>query len=426
MFYTKNILNRMTGLSLLAIMGLVALLSLAQTNTAMAAIAPPLLSDSTYGVVSGTLANTVAGTTIVGTPAQPVLCYTTAPAVIPGVTGTIVVPCPPSTGVDQGTARAILVGQPCTDLGPGALNLNAVDIGSGPGVFTPGCYSNGGAMNITTGTTVTLNGAGVYIFRPGGALTTEANTSVLVTGGACETDVFWTPVGGTTLGANTNFVGNIFRGIAAGLSITLGNSADLIGRALAFGSTVTTNGANTITVPTCGPFVPTNGAVLPLVSKAFLPLTIVAGDVSTLTITFINPSGTAANITSFTDNLPPGMVVASSPLASNTCGATTFTPGAGNTTLTMTDGQIPGGTVAVPGVCTLTVNVTAAAIGNYTNTLEVGALQTDIGNNPVAAVAVLPVTALTAVPTLNEWGMIFFMLLAGLGSVYYLRKYRRV
>ena len=32
----------------------------------------------------------------------------------------------------------------------------------------------------------------------------------------------------------------------------------------------------------------------------------------------------------------------------------------------------------------------------------------------------------TTVPTLNEWGTIIFMLLAGLGSVYYLRKYRRV
>ncbi len=31
-----------------------------------------------------------------------------------------------------------------------------------------------------------------------------------------------------------------------------------------------------------------------------------------------------------------------------------------------------------------------------------------------------------SVPTLNEWGVIIFMMLAGLGSVYYLRKYRRV
>jgi len=29
------------------------------------------------------------------------------------------------------------------------------------------------------------------------------------------------------------------------------------------------------------------------------------------------------------------------------------------------------------------------------------------------------------VPTMNEWGMIIFMALAGLGSVYYLRRQRR-
>jgi len=31
----------------------------------------------------------------------------------------------------------------------------------------------------------------------------------------------------------------------------------------------------------------------------------------------------------------------------------------------------------------------------------------------------------TAIPTMNEWGMIIFMVLAGLGAVYYLRRQRR-
>lgn len=30
------------------------------------------------------------------------------------------------------------------------------------------------------------------------------------------------------------------------------------------------------------------------------------------------------------------------------------------------------------------------------------------------------------IPTLNEWGMIIFIILAGLGSVYYLRRQKRV
>jgi len=123
-------------------------------------------------------------------------------------------------------------------------------------------------MNVTLSTTVTLNGAGVYIFRPGGALNTGANSRVILAGGACASDVFWAPVGATTLGANAaasltpTFVGNILD--AAG--ITIGHFANLTGRALAFGGTVTTD-ANTITVPTCAPFVGGGGTDIPTLSE---------------------------------------------------------------------------------------------------------------------------------------------------------------
>jgi hypothetical protein len=102
---------------------------------------------------------------------------------------------------------------------------------------------------------VTLNGGGVYVFKStGGALTTGADSRVVLTGGACASDVFWAPVGATTLGANSagpslttpTFQGNILD--AAG--ITIGHFANLTGRALAFGGTVTTD-AVTISVPTC-------------------------------------------------------------------------------------------------------------------------------------------------------------------------------
>jgi hypothetical protein len=103
-------------------------------------------------------------------------------------------------------------------------------------------------MSIATGTTVTLSGDGVYIFRPDGALDAAAGSSVVTADGACTDNVFWTPTGGTTIGANAAFVGTVFRGTADGLSITLGDSASLEGRALAFGSTVTTDN-NAIAVP---------------------------------------------------------------------------------------------------------------------------------------------------------------------------------
>ena len=239
------------GLAFAALLGVSA--------SALAQTAPPLGSTSTYAVVSSTFtnANTAPQTILNGTASQPSVCFTTAPVTPPlTITGTTIVPCPPATGVDQGLALANLNGQACVSLGAGAITLDSVIIGANPpGVIPPGCYSSGGAMNVTATTTVTLNGAGVYIFRPGGALTTGANSRVILAGGACASDVFWAPVAATTLGANAalsptpTFVGNILD--AAGISI--GHFANVTGRALAFGGTVTTD-ANTITVPTCAPF----------------------------------------------------------------------------------------------------------------------------------------------------------------------------
>src|ERR1035437_9235043 len=56
---------------------------------ALAATAPSLGSESTYGIVSSTYTNTVAGTTVSGTGSQPAVCYTTGPAVAPTITGTV-------------------------------------------------------------------------------------------------------------------------------------------------------------------------------------------------------------------------------------------------------------------------------------------------------------------------------------------------
>jgi hypothetical protein len=235
--------------------GFAALFSLSQSDAALAATAPSLGSTSTYGVVSSTFtnSNTSPQTIINGD-----VCFTTGPVTPPlTITGATVTPCPPATGVDQGVALANLNGQACTFLGAGAIALDSVVIGvNPPGTIPPGCYSSGGAMNITVSTTVTLNGTGVYIFRPGGALNTGANSTVTLAGGACASDVFWAPVGATTLGANAapsptpTFAGNILD--AAG--VTIGHFANLTGRALVFGGTVTTD-ANTITVPACAGFV---------------------------------------------------------------------------------------------------------------------------------------------------------------------------
>jgi len=252
--------------ALLASVAFVTLLSLAQSGSALAATAPSLGSEGAFGVVSSTFtnSNTAPQTIINGN-----VCFTTGPTTPPLLVNGTSGACPAAAGGDQLAALAILNGQSCTPL-PVGVPLDAVVIGSNPpGTFPPDCYFRAGALDITASTTVTLNGPGIYIFRStGGALTTGADSQVLLANGACASDVFWAPVGATTLGANSapslaapTFQGNILD--AAGVSI--GHFANLTGRALAFGGTVLTD-ANTISIPTCTPFAARGGAGIPTLS----------------------------------------------------------------------------------------------------------------------------------------------------------------
>ncbi|HEX9734216.1 MAG TPA: IPTL-CTERM sorting domain-containing protein [Thermoanaerobaculia bacterium] len=116
----------------------------------------------------------------------------------------------------------------------------------------------------------------------------------------------------------------------------------------------------------------------PLFSKSFAPNAIAAGAVSTLTFTIDNTaSALAATALAFTDNLPAGVVVASPPNASTTCGGTlTAVAGTGVVTLS-------GGTVAAGASCTVTVDVTSAAGGVHVNTT--GDLTSSLGNSGPAS-----------------------------------------
>ena len=178
--------SRLSGnhAGLLANLGFVAILSLTQNDAAFAATAPSLGSDSTYAIVSGTYTNSLnAGTEtrIIGLSAlSPTVCYDTGPTTPPIlIFGAITTPCTSAlnVGLDFNTALANLNAQAllpsCINLGLGAVNLDAVNLGAGPGVFAPGCYTNGGAMGIVANGIVTLNGRGVYIFKPGGRLLLE-------------------------------------------------------------------------------------------------------------------------------------------------------------------------------------------------------------------------------------------------------------
>lgn len=218
-------------------------------TTVQAATTPSLGLTTTYGVLSSSYTNTSASVTVNGD-----VGFTTGPATAPlGIHTNYGSGAPYATaGIDQGSALTNLNSQACTfTFANGAIDL-ATDTTHGPiGVYTPGVYCTGAPGAASIGTAgITLSGAGTYIFRINGALTSVVNSHVTLAG-ASACDVFWTPTAATTLGASgstgTSFVGTVID--ASG--ITVGEGVSWSGRALAFGGTVTTAVDDTITVPSC-------------------------------------------------------------------------------------------------------------------------------------------------------------------------------
>ncbi len=136
--------------------------------------------------------------------------------------------------------------------------------------------------------------------------------------------------------------------------------------------------------------------IAPTVSKTFSPDTMTAGDVSTLTINLgNNDTNTATLTTNLVDNLPAGVTVANPANLGGTCPGTTNAP-VGGGTVTYTNGStIPAGG------CTIIVDITSSTVGAVTNTIAANALQTNLGNNAVAASDDLTINAVVA-PTVSK------------------------
>jgi hypothetical protein len=82
---------------------------------------------------------------------------------------------------------------------------------------------------IAAGGTLTLHGAGTYIFQVGSAITTGAAAKVVLTGGANAGCVFWQVGSSVTHGALSTFVGNIL----AYASVTFGSGVTYQGSVFA-------------------------------------------------------------------------------------------------------------------------------------------------------------------------------------------------
>ncbi|WP_376695242.1 DUF7933 domain-containing protein [Wenzhouxiangella sp. EGI_FJ10305] len=121
----------------------------------------------------------------------------------------------------------------------------------------------------------------------------------------------------------------------------------------------------------------------PAFTKAFAPDVIGVDEVSTLTFTIDNAeSSIDAGDLAFTDTLPAGTTVASTPEASNGCDGT-LTAAADSGTIELSGGSVPAGDA-----CTVSVDVTASTEGSYTNVSD--ALTSSLGDSGTAS-AVLQV-----------------------------------
>jgi len=115
---------------------------------------------------------------------------------------------------------------------------------AGTHTIMPGVYDIAAS---TLNGVLTLDGAGVYIFRSSSSETTVASGTMNLINGACASNVFWAIPASMTIGAGAHVEGTIITD--TGL-ISLGSGATLVGRAISLTKQVTLL-LNQITQPIC-------------------------------------------------------------------------------------------------------------------------------------------------------------------------------
>jgi uncharacterized repeat protein (TIGR01451 family) len=141
------------------------------------------------------------------------------------------------------------------------------------------------------------------------------------------------------------------------------------------GALATTVGTSVVGVTASYVATPVNTSVI----KSFVPNAIAPGQTATLRLTLSNPSSVTATLTSnLVDTYGASLVNAATPNPQTSCagsGAPIATAGGNSLTLPSTRAIAPNSS------CTVTVVVTAASVGLYTNTIAAGALVTSVGSN---------------------------------------------
>ena len=280
------------------------------------------------------------------------------------------------TGTAAGTQNNTTGNVTSTEGGTGGTASTSINVVAPPSiakVFTP----SGIALNATASLTFTItNPAANAVSLTGVAFTdtlptglTVANASATVCGGTLTTTA---PTGialsGATIAVNSQCQFSVtVTGAAAGsYTNTTGSVSSTNGGT---GNTATAN----LTV-----------AQPPSITKSFGATNISLNGTTTLILNLANPN---TNVTltglAFTDNLPAGLVVASTPNLNNTCGGTaTAVAGAGSVSLS--GGTLPG-TVS----CGISVSIQGTTVGMKNNSVTVTSTEGGTGNTSNASITVV-------------------------------------
>lgn len=270
----------------------------------------------------------------------------------------------------------------------GPVNINVSTLS--PGTYTISYQYSGNAnvngfTDASTSLVVTQANTTTTLTSSSNPSTSGQSVTFTATVADSSTGSSGTPTGSVTFqdGATTLAL-NVPVSTTAGVTkVTFTTSALAAGshslKATYSGDTNFTSSSGTLTQNVLSP---------PSISKAFGAATVPLNGTTTLTFTVTNPGANPLALTglAFTDTLPSGLVVATPPNASNTCGGT-VTAAASSTSVSLSNGSI-----TTPGAsCTIAVSVTGTTAGQKNNIT--GAVTSTNGGNGNTASASITVDA---------------------------------
>ena len=235
------------------------------TITVAASAPSPLGSAQSFAVLGASIVTNIGASVLTGNlGVSPAIAITGFP---PGVVvGTIHQgdPIAAQAHDDAGIANLYFKGLPCLP----ANNLTGQVLGVGVLSLPPGVYCFDTSAQLTG--TLTLTGAGPWIFQMGSTLTTAANAEVVVAdaGPACSgANVFWQVGSSATLGTGTHFAGTIL----ALASATIGTGATVSGSvvALTAGVTLDSNAVSVCAAPVADTTAPAIQIASPVADAAY-------------------------------------------------------------------------------------------------------------------------------------------------------------